>query len=128
MAAVALFRRNFARWLPVLVAVFLAASAAAAPLEITPAQVTLDSPESTQQLLISEKAEGRSVDLTRQVKYRSDDTTVATVDELGLVQPVRDGKTTVVVEHGGNRCACRSRSWASIIRGPSRSRATLSRF
>jgi hypothetical protein len=74
----------------------------AATFEVSPAAVTLDRPESTQQLLVSVKAaDGRLVDVTRTAKYRSEDPKIARVDELGLVEPIRDGQVTVVVEHSG---------------------------
>ncbi|MCE9603271.1 MAG: DUF1549 domain-containing protein [Planctomycetia bacterium] len=75
---------------------------AAEPLEVTPATVTLDRPESTLQLLATIRAaDGRAVDVTRAAKYRIEGPGPAKVDALGLVEPVRDGKTTVVVEHAG---------------------------
>ena len=63
---------------------------------------TLDQPESSLQLLVGQAAEeGRTIDLTRQAKYRSENEAVARVDELGLVTPVADGETGVIVEHSG---------------------------
>ena len=85
-----------------LAALLLTGDATAAGLEVTPAVVQLDSPEGTQQLLASEPAEqGRTLDVTRAAVYRSEDPAIATVDELGLVRPLRDGQTTIVVAHGG---------------------------
>ena len=47
-------------------------------------------------MLVSQTAEaGRLVDLTRQVKYRSENEAIARVDELGLITPVADGETGV---------------------------------
>ena len=74
----------------------------AASFEVTPAKIELDQPETTLQLLVNVKGEAqRAADVTRASHYRSDDTTIATVDELGLVRPLRDGTTSVVVEHEG---------------------------
>ena len=74
----------------------------AAAFQVTPANAVLDDPEATLQLLVDGKsADGRGIDLTRAAKYRSEDPTIAVVDELGLVQPLRDGKTSIVVDHAG---------------------------
>ncbi|MDX1943791.1 MAG: DUF1549 and DUF1553 domain-containing protein [Pirellulaceae bacterium] len=89
------------RWLGAALLPLTLGMSFAAGADVSPKTVLLDSPESTQQLLVSEPAAGRTLDFTRQAKYRSEDATVATVDELGLIQPIRDGKTVVVIEHGG---------------------------
>ncbi len=87
-------------WL--LLASFSSDSLLAAPLAVTPATTVLDHPEETQQLLVTgQSADGRAIDLTRLAKYRVEDPKIAEVDELGLVRPLKDGKTQVVVEHGG---------------------------
>jgi hypothetical protein len=73
---------------------------AAGEIEVTPQTATLDQPEATLQLLVSQTVEaGRKVDLTRTVKYRSENDQIARVDELGLVTPMADGETSVVVKH-----------------------------
>src|SRR4051794_15194075 len=46
-------------------------------------------------------ADGQVVDLTGSARYRSLDPQVATVDGGGVVRPVGDGETTVVVDAGG---------------------------
>src|SRR5262249_23325360 len=75
---------------------------AAETIPVTPLTATIDQPEASLQLLVSQTVEdGRKVDLTRQVKYRSENEKIARVDELGLVTPVADGETGVVVEHAG---------------------------
>lgn len=70
-------------------------------MDVSPATVLLTGPESSQQLLASEPVEGRKVDLTRGVSYRSENRDIATVNNLGLIEPVRDGQTVIVVEHAG---------------------------
>lgn len=99
---------SICRWVHLALVVALPAIAAiecrgAEPkLLVTPPTVKLDRPESTQQLLLSIEAnDSRTVDATRTAKYRSADPAIATVDELGLVEPLRDGKTTIVVELDG---------------------------
>lgn len=81
---------------------FSASLAAAEKVTVSPLMATLDQPEASLQLLVSQAAEeGRTVDLTRQAKYRSENEKIARVDELGLVTPVGDGETGIVVEHAG---------------------------
>ncbi len=75
---------------------------AAGKVTVTPAAAEIDQPEASLQLLVNEVVEpGRSVDLTRQVKYRSENEKIARVDELGLITPVSDGQTAVLVDHAG---------------------------
>lgn len=88
-----------------LATLLLAAGAArAADLEVRPAHVLLDDPESCQQLIVSAPAEGgRTVDVTRSVRYESADPGTALVDEWGWVRPLRDGTTRLIVTYGGQR-------------------------
>ena len=76
----------------------------AAEFTVTPEQVRIDEPEGTQQLLVS-TADERSgtLDATRASIYRSEDPGIADVDERGLVRPLKDGRTTIIVEHDGAR-------------------------
>lgn len=75
---------------------------AAEEVAVSPLVATLDQPEASLQLLVSQlAADGRNVDLTRLAKYRSENDKIARVDELGLITPVADGETAVVVEHAG---------------------------
>jgi hypothetical protein len=68
--------------------------------KVTPPQVILDQPESTQQLLVSRQADGSPErDVTRLARYRSDNEEIARVDTLGVVRPVKDGKTMLTVEY-----------------------------
>src|SRR5690606_7741147 len=78
----------------VLLGHFRAAIAAETAIEVSPPLVRLDAPEATHQLLVSIPADdGRTVDVTRDCTFRSEDPAIATVDALGLVQPLRDGQT-----------------------------------
>ena len=83
----------------------LGSIAAAAPPVITPARIELDQPEASLQLLVSVAATAphQQADQTRAAKYRSEDASIATVDELGLVEPVKDGETAIVVELAGEQ-------------------------
>ncbi|MFM8274766.1 MAG: DUF1549 domain-containing protein, partial [Gemmata sp.] len=76
----------------------LAAAHAPAAAKVTPATVALDSPEASQQLLVTlETGDG-----TRAAKYEVADPTIATVDTAGRVTPKSEGKTEVVVRHGAD--------------------------
>jgi len=103
-----MLRRTICRWIHLVAAVAVPAivavecRAADSQPVISPAVVQLDRPESTQQLLVSTTvADGRAVDATRTAKYRSADVTIAIVDEFGLVEPLKDGKTSIVVDVDG---------------------------
>ena len=63
---------------------------------VTPATVKLDSPESSQQLLVTLD----DADATRSAKYVVADPAIATVDAAGRITPKAEGKTEVIVKHG----------------------------
>jgi hypothetical protein len=72
----------------------------AGPVVVSPQVAELDQPESSLQLLVSQTGENKqTVDRTRQAKFRSENEKIAQVDALGLITPVADGETTIVVEH-----------------------------
>jgi len=48
----------------------------------------------------------RRLDLTGRVKFRSENLVVATVSEQGMIVPVADGKTAIVVEQAGQSLRC----------------------
>lgn len=84
-----------------LAAVTLLPPALRAAIIVTPAAVHLDSPEATEQLLVTETATGgKQVDRTRAAKYQSGDPAVVAVDATGLLTPLADGKTEIVVRDG----------------------------
>jgi hypothetical protein len=69
---------------------------------VDPPAVELRGATATYSLLVTGKdAEGRLVDRTRAAQYRSRDDKVATVTEAGVVRPVADGSTTIVVMADG---------------------------
>ena len=73
-----------------------------AELHVDPAVVTLDGPETTQQLLVSlRQADALSIDLTRRARYEIVDPQIARIDETGLVEPRSEGQTQIVVHHEG---------------------------
>ena len=80
-----------------LISSLLTCSLQAAPV-VFPQQVTLVGPESSQQLVVTaDLNQKQSVDLTRKVVYSSSDQAIVTVSERGLIQPVAEGSTTIVV-------------------------------
>lgn len=81
---------------PFVTAMLLTRAAASDPLRVSPAAIVLDTPEATQQVLI---AAGKN-DLTRASTYTILDPKIAAVDSAGRVQPVAEGKTTLVIRHG----------------------------
>lgn len=53
------------------------------------------------QFQVTGQSDGRTVDLTRTVKFAAEPDSVLAVDAAGRVRPVADGEATVVVTHGG---------------------------
>ena len=75
--------------------ILLIVGLAPAAVVVTPVAVRLDSPESSEQLLVT--LDG--VDGTRGAKYVVADPAIATVDAAGRVTPKAEGKTEIVVTH-----------------------------
>ena len=87
----------------VMLSVLLTSMAIAGSLEVSPLRVILDQPETTQQLLANAiSKDSRVIDVTRAAHYHTEDSHIATVDELGLVRPIKDGQTSILVEYEGN--------------------------
>jgi hypothetical protein len=90
-------------WCPIYLSVVVyltGVDARAADVTVLPARIVLDAPEATQQLLVTgRQPDGESVDLTRLVCYRIDDPQIVSVDGRGVVQPRREGRTEIVIEH-----------------------------
>ncbi|HVC93716.1 MAG TPA: DUF1549 domain-containing protein [Pirellulales bacterium] len=86
------------------VALFLLSSTASpvsAAMVVSPATVTLDGPETSQQLLVTAiQPDGQRKDRTRMASYKSANAGVAVVDGDGLVQPHAEGRTEIVVRSG----------------------------
>lgn len=84
-----------------LLGLLLAVGGARADFAVSPPAVALDSPEATQQLLVTATgSDGKPIDRTRTATYQSDDPLVARVDATGLVVPRAEGRTAVVVRVG----------------------------
>jgi hypothetical protein len=84
-----------------------------------PAAVRLVGPTARRLILVTgTDAEGERVDLTRSARFRTLDPGIATVDAAGVVWPVSDGGTTVIVEAAGA-----TRTVAVRVEGSKRARA-----
>lgn len=72
-----------------------------AAVRVSPAQVALEGPESSQQLLVfADLADGRARDLTHTASYEAVPPGVVSVDSDGLVLPLAEGKAEIVVRSG----------------------------
>lgn len=67
-----------------------------AGLVISPTEVRLHGQAAQQQLIVTGQRNGRTVDLTRDVTFRSETPEIVAVDGSGLLSPVADGKGAVV--------------------------------
>jgi hypothetical protein len=85
-------------WLLVACAFAALPLTAQAALHVSPPSVVLDDPEATQQVLVRSSAS--AADLTRLAKYEVADPGIASVDVRGLLQPVAEGRTVLVVRNG----------------------------
>ena len=70
-------------------------------LEVYPKQVSLVGPRALQHLgVLADKSDKSQTDLTSQAKFTSQDSKIAEVGTDGVIRPIRDGKTVVVVRAG----------------------------
>jgi hypothetical protein len=66
--------------------------------QVLPKVIILDGPEATRQITIRQKsANGLMMDWTHQAKYLVQNPGIARIDETGMVQPVIEGKTKIMV-------------------------------
>lgn len=73
-------------------------------LQVSPQFVVLDGPEASQQLLVNQRdASNAQEDLTHRSMYHVSNPEVVRVDNSGLIEPVGEGKTEVVVHHAGKQ-------------------------
>ena len=71
-----------------------------AEIRVSPAAVKLDRPEASQQLLITDVNGEKQRDATREAKFEVKPPVVVRVDADGLMEPLEEGTTTVVVKVG----------------------------
>lgn len=77
--------------------------AEASSLRVSPAEVLLESPEATQQIVVQMlDMNDRALDVTRAVEIRIDPPQLAVVDKLGLIRPLANGSGVVVISHGSD--------------------------
>jgi len=84
-------------------ATVLAGRPATAELRVTPERVPLRGPESSQQVLLTEVTSTGLQDRTRQATYRVSDSSIAVVENRGLLRPRGEGSTELLVSYGGER-------------------------
>ena len=78
----------------------LSASSAEAQLSVSPTAIFLDRPEGSQQLLVTVQEGELRRDVTREVKYEVRPPAVIAIGVDGLIQPLAEGTSQVVVRHG----------------------------
>ena len=83
----------------------LLAGNAHAQLQVSPAVVLLEGPESTQQLLVGLKIGASPTDVTRKATYSVVNPGIARVDNHGLVEPLSEGATQITISHGGQNAS-----------------------
>src|SRR5678809_379674 len=86
-----------------LLALAAGAPAARGEVRVSPAAVKLDRPEASQQLLITDINGDKQRDATREAKYEVKPPMVVRVDADGLMEPLEEGATTVVVKVGAGQ-------------------------
>ena len=74
---------------------------ASADLRVTPNAVRIDRPEDSQQLLVSDVQGAATRDVTRAVQYEVKPPLIVRVDSDGLVHPLAEGTTQLVVRAAG---------------------------
>lgn len=79
------------------------AADALAQFTVSPTSITLDRPEATQQILVTDQAGPVRNDLTRKAEYVAANPSVIRVDADGLVHPLAEGTTQVTVRSGSNQ-------------------------
>ncbi len=80
----------------------LYAAPLSAEIRVSPAHVVLDRPEASQQLLVTELADQTTRDRTRDVAFAVRNPEIVSVNERGVVFPLREGRTVIDVQHGTN--------------------------
>ena len=85
----------------VLILVFgLGISCAQAELQVSPTAISLDRPEASQQILVTEVDGERRRDVTREAKYEFAASNIASIAADGLLRPAAEGATQLVVKFG----------------------------
>src|SRR5208283_5514751 len=85
----------------------------APPIALAPNQVVLHGKADRQRLILTATVNGRSVDRTRDARFRSETPTVVQVNADGVVTPVTDGTGTIVATLDGQQ----ARATVKVIDG-----------
>lgn len=83
--------------------IWLTSSKLQAQLDVHPAKVVLDGPDSRWQLLVSRDEDGLSFDSTRTAEYRSANASVASISPDGVVRGVSNGETVITIFADGKK-------------------------
>lgn len=81
----------------VVIGICLVPSPAAAELKVSPTEIRLDRPEDSLQILVSDVQGAVTRDATRSVRYEVSGPAIIKVDQDGLIHPLADGSTKLVV-------------------------------
>lgn len=76
--------------------------AAEAQISVSPQSVILDRPEGSQQLLVSVQDNESPRDVTREAKFEVRPPAVISISADGLIQPLAEGASKLVVRHGSS--------------------------
>ena len=100
-----IFPPGLMRLTPFLAIVLLCSlDAGAADVVVRPERVDLNSPEDSVQVLVETTSGGRLADRTREAKWSIADAAIARVDASGMVTPLANGQTQLVISlDGGER-------------------------
>ncbi len=85
------------------IAIVLSAVPLRADIGVSPKRVHLRGPESSQQLLVTQSKSGRLTDVTRDVAYEIAPPKIASIDSDGLLHPLAEGTSEIIVRQGGQK-------------------------
>lgn len=74
-----------------------------AQIAVSPPTIVLDRPEASQQVLVTETIGNQRHDRSRGVEYVVADPALARVDPMGMVYPLADGDTQIMIRHGAEK-------------------------
>ena len=98
-----IFPPGLMRLIPPLAIVLLCSlDAGAADVVVRPERVDLNSPEDSVQVLVETTSGGRLSDRTREAKWSIADAAIARVDVTGMVTPLANGQTRLVISLDGD--------------------------
>lgn len=84
----------------VVTGVFLSIASARAELQVSPAVISLDRPEGSQQILVTDVEGDRRRDVTREARYEIAAPNIVTIAADGLLRPASEGTTQLTVKFG----------------------------